>query len=89
MSAQTQVRNPTRRGRGSLPTLGDVVDAVTHFTADSSEAAVVIANLFAAGRIRLVSPVSGHEGPLPGFATPVDPILKTAVPAPAILNRNE
>jgi DNA-binding LacI/PurR family transcriptional regulator len=50
------------RGRGLSPrrrrivqaqfTLGDIVEAVMHFAADSREAAVVVEDLMATGRIR-------------------------------------
>ena len=66
MIAQTPLVKRNRSSRGAPSTVGDVVDAVMHFTADSREAAVVIDDLFATGRIRVVSPVGRREGPVVG-----------------------
>jgi hypothetical protein len=55
------VRRRRRRIVQERFTLGDIVDAVMHFAANSREAAVVVEDLLATGRIRFESWKSMRE----------------------------
>jgi len=65
LSDGAETWSPDRRQDDQKPlTLGDLVDAVLRYAADSREAAVVIEVLLTSGRVRMTTRGPSHSGPV-------------------------